>query len=283
MRKLNKQGDASVRAAAVNMQKNRMAILFFWLLLGCLSVLVLTKNSHAADQSVVNLSMANLYEKNFKAQNQQHLKSANPNPETQIFVGKKQADDNVSMLENGLDLIGTSGFSAKEISPDAALVFGKKIKADQVLVYSTLAKKPKQSKMEFIKEKAKKDGGEIDASELDEEKEYDYYASYWAKLPMPLFGVHLIKLNQVSQDPETDEIKKVAEKGLKIIAVIQGSPAANAGILRGDSLLKMGDAQMNQPDDLFAAVKKYQGKTVPVMVLRGEEEMTMDVALGSRK
>ena len=65
--------------------------------------------------------------------------------------------------------------------------------------------------------------------------------------------------------------------------MIQESPAAKAGIIRSDSLLKMGDAEMNKPDDLFAAVKKYQGKTVPVTVLRGEEELTMDVALGSRK
>lgn len=250
--------------------------LFFGLLLGGLSLLLLAQASLAADHS-------NPYEKNFQAQNQQQLKSMNAHPETNIYVGKNQAEDNIAMLENGFDLIGTSGFTEKEISPDLALAFGKQLQADQVLVYSTLAKKPKQSKMEFIKEKAKKGGGEIDASELEETPEYDYFASYWAKLPMPLFGVHLIKLNQVSQDPETAEIKKEAQKGLKIIAVIHGSPAAKASILRGDSLLKMGDTEMHKPDDLFAAVRKYQGQTVPVTVLRGEQEMTMAVALGSRK
>lgn len=277
MRKLNQQGDVNVRAVTLKTQKNRVAVLFFWLMLGCLSLLVWTKGSHAADENV-----ANPYEKNFKAQNQQQLKSANSVPDTKIYVGKKQEDDNISMLESGFDLIGTSGFTAKEVSPDSALAFGKQLKADQVLVYSKEAKKAKKSKIEFIKEAAKK-GGEIELKDLEEDKEYDYYASYWAKLPMPLFGVHLIKLNQVSQEPETGEFKKVAQKGLKIIAVIQDSPAAKAGIMRTDSLLKMGDAQMNQPDDLFAAVKKYQGKTVPVTVLRGEEEMTMDVALGSRR
>lgn len=277
MRKLNQQGDVNVLAVTLKTQKNRVAILFFWLMLGCLSLLVWTKTSHAADENA-----ANLYEKNFKAQNQQQLKSANPTPDTKIYVGKRQEDDNISMLESGFDLIGTSGFTAKEISPDLALAFGKQLKADQVLVYSKEAKKPKKSKIEFIKEAAKK-GGEVELKDLQEEKEYDYYASYWAKLPMPLFGVHLIKLNEVSQEPETGEFKKVAQKGLKIIAVIQESPAAKAGIIRTDNLLKMGDAEMNKPDDLFAAVKKYQGKTVPVTVLRGQEEMTMEVALGSRK
>lgn len=273
---IRKQAIVQAKVLDADTRKKQANSLFFWLLVGCLSVLCLAPIVNAADNAI------NLYEKNFKAQNQQGLKSMNPNPETLIFVGKKQAEDNIAMLESGFDLIGTSGFTAKEISPDSALVFGKQLKADQVLVYSKEAKKPKKSKMEFIKEAAKK-GGEIELKDLEEEKEYDYYASYWAKLPMPLFGVHLIKLNEVSQEPETGEIKKVAQKGLKLIAVIQESPAAKAGILRGDSLLKMGDADMNKPDDLFAAVKKFQGQTVPVKVLRGENELTMDVALGSRK
>lgn len=276
MRRIGNQAIVQVKALNVEARKKQVISLFFWLLVGCLSLLCLAPIANAADDAI------NLYEKNFKAQNQQQLKSQNPNPDTKIFVGKKQGDDNISMLESGFDLIGTSGFTAKEISPDSALAFGKQLKADQVLVYSKEAKKPKKSKIEFIKEAAKK-GGEIELKDLEEEKEYDYYASYWAKLPMPLFGVHLIKLNEVSQEPETGEIKKVAQKGLKLIAVIQESPAAKAGILRGDSLLKMGDADMNKPDDLFAAVKKYQGQTVPVKVLRGEQEMTMDVALNSRK
>jgi membrane-associated protease RseP (regulator of RpoE activity) len=277
MRNLMKQTSATAQPKAVKMQKNQMAMLFFWLMLGSISLLVLAKNVHAADENV-----GNLYEKTYKAQNQQNLKSLAENPDTKMYVGKNQAEDNISMLESGFDLMGTSGFTAKEVAPDLALSFGKSIKADQVLVYAKEAKKPKKSRMEFIKEKAKK-GGEIEEKDLIEERSFEYYASYWAKLPMPLFGVHLIKLNQVSQDPETDEIKKVAEKGLKIIAVIQGSPAAQAGILRSDSLLKMGDAEMNKADDLFAAVKKYQGQTVPVLVKRGEEEITMQVALGSRK
>lgn len=276
MRRIGNQAIVQVKALNVEARKKQVNSLFFWLLVGCLSLLCLAPIANAAYDAI------NLYEKNFKAQNQQQLKSQNPNPDTKIFVGKKQGDDNISMLESGFDLIGTSGFTAKEISPDSALAFGKQLKADQVLVYSKEAKKPKKSKIEFIKEAAKK-GGEIELKDLEEEKEYDYYASYWAKLPMPLFGVHLIKLNEVSQEPETGEIKKVAQKGLKLIAVIQESPAAKAGILRGDSLLQMGDADMNKPDDLFAAVKKYQGQTVPVKVLRGEQEMTMQVALNSRK
>jgi hypothetical protein len=29
---------------------------------------------------------------------------------------------------------------------------------------------------------------------MEDEEAYQYYASYWAKLPMPLLGLHVIKL-----------------------------------------------------------------------------------------
>jgi hypothetical protein len=258
--------------------KKRYVMLFSGLALLCL----MSSLSFAGDTKV---NSVNLYEKNYKEQNPQQLKSLSPNPDTKMYVSNHKDEDNISMLESGYDLMGSSGFTAQDVPADFALQHAKKIKADTVLVYSKYGSaKTKQSKMAFIKEKAKKSGGEIDAKDLEEQDtEYDYYASYWAKVPMPLFGVHIVKLNMVSQDPETDEIKKVAQKGLKILAVIKESPAAKAAILKGDDLLKMGEADINKPDDLFAAVKRYQGQTIPVIVKRGEQEMTMSVTLNARK
>ncbi len=263
-------------------QKNpqRTALIVFFSILSIIGMMIAMQTLSFAEAAIVNL-----YAKNYKEQNPQQLKSMEANPDTKMYVSNHKDKDNISMLESGYDLMGTSGFTATEISPDLALQHGKTIKADTVLVYSKYGSaKTKQSKLAFIKEKAKKNGGEIDEKDLvEEDVQYDYYASYWAKLPMPLFGIHIIKLNQVSQDPETDEVKKEAQKGLKILAVIKDSPAAKAEILKGDNLLKMADTTINKPDDLFAAVKKYQGKTIPVVVQRGEQEMTLNVALNSRK
>jgi len=254
----------------------------FFSILSLISIMIAMQTFSFAE--VAKTTNVNLYAKNYKEQNPQKLQSMEKSPDTKMYVSNHKDEDNISMLENGYDLMGTSGFTATEISPDLALQQGKAIKADMVLVYSKYGSaKTKQSKLAFIKEKAKLNGGVIDEKDLEEEAvEYDYHASYWAKLPTPLFGIHIIKLNQVSQDPETDEIKKVEQKGLKILAVIKDSPAAKAEILKGDNVLKIGEATINKPEDLFAAVKKYQGQSIPVLIQRGDQEMKMNVALNSR-
>ena len=147
-------------------------------------------NIHAADN-------VNLYAKNYKAQNQNNLKSLSANPDTKMFVSNHKDEDNIAMMEDGFDMMGTSGFEAGNVSADLALAYGKSIKADTVLVYSKYgsAKTP-DSKIQLIKE-AMKTKREVTAKDLEpEEEKYNYYASYWAKLPTPLMGVHVIKLVQ---------------------------------------------------------------------------------------
>jgi hypothetical protein len=224
----------------------------------------------------------NPYEKNYRIQNGNDLKSLESNPDTKMYVSNHKEEDNISMLENGYDMMGTSGFDAADTPADLALQFGKTIKADTVLVYSKYGSaKTSASKLQLIKEAAKH-GGEIDAKDLAEPAtEYQYYASYWAKLPPPTLGVHIIKLKKQS-DPAI-EAAGAEEKGLNIIAVIKDSPAAKAGMVKGDVLLKIGEVELVKPDDLFAAVKRYAGQTVPVELRRDEVNVTSTVALNSRK
>lgn len=228
-------------------------------------------NIHAADN-------VNLYAKNYKAQNQNNLESLSANPDTKMFVSNHKDEDNIAMMEDGFDMMGTSGFEAGNVSADLALAYGKSIKADTVLVYSKYgsAKTP-DSKIQLIKE-AMKTKGEVTAKDLEpEEEKYNYYASYWAKLPTPLMGVHVIKLVQ-----STDNGPK-PEAGLIVIAVIKESAAAKASLVKGDVLLMLGDAVMDQPDDLFAAVKRYAGQTIPVVYERAGDEVTKNITIGSRK
>ena len=223
----------------------------------------------------------NPYAKNYKEQNTYKLKSLNANPDTKLFVSNHKDDDNISMLEDGYDMIGSSGFSATEASPDLALQHAKSIKADTVLIYKKHeSAKTASSQLQLVKEAAKK-GEDIDPNDLVEEPTVHYfYASYWAKLPMPLLGVHIIKLKKNS-DESTDEVQ--ALPGLKIIAVIKESPAAKAGIARGDTVLKIGDMALAEADDLFAAVKKYAGQTVDVELERKGVPTKVSVAINSRK
>jgi hypothetical protein len=266
---LNSRGLAS----KVQVQTKKTSISFMLCGLLGLGSLLLAWQVHAAD--------LNLYAQNYKEQNSSHLKSLSGNPDTQMYVSNHKEDDNISMLESGYDLMGFSSFNGIDAPVDSALQHGKEIKADMVLVYRKYGSaKTASSKLQLIKEAAKKTG-EIDPNDLvDEPTEYQYYASYWAKLSMPLLGVHVIKLVHATSD---EGEARVEDKGLKIIAVIKDSPAYKATILKDDTLLKIGDVELNKSDDLYAAVGHYAGKAVDVVLKRGEDEIKMTVALNSHK
>jgi hypothetical protein len=210
------------------------------------------------------LAAENLYEKNYRAQNNGNLTSLQENPDTKMYVSNHKDEDNISMLANGYDMMGSSGFEAGEVSPEQALQHAKAIKADTVLVYSKYGSaKTAASKIQTIKEAAKKGGGEIDAKVLQEDAtQYQYYASYWAKLPAPLLGVHIIKL--IRKGPADDAELEAENKGLKVLAVVKGSPAEKAGLVRGDVLLKISGVELNKPEELSDLVRKFQGQNVAI-------------------
>ncbi len=224
----------------------------------------------------------NPYAKNYKAQNSNQLQSLQANPDTKIYVSNHKEEDNISMLEKGYDMMGSSGFEGGNVPADLALQHGKNIKADTVLVYSKYgSSKTAESKMQAIKDAIKKKGEVTEQDLAEDTTSYQYYASYWAKLPTPLLGVHIIKLKQKANPRAGTDAQE--ENGLKVIAVVQDSPAAKAAIVRGDALLKIGDVSLLKPEDLFAAVKRYAGQTVPVLLKRGDEDISTSVALNARK
>jgi hypothetical protein len=220
----------------------------------------------------------NLYEKNYQAQNLYHLASMQANPDTKMYVSNHKDDDNISMLENGYDMMGSSGFEAGNVSADLALQHAKSIKADVVLVYTKYGSaKSASSKMAMIKEAVKK-GQELSEKDMTEEAPaYRYYASYWAKMPTPTLGVHIIKL---VPKPSTDEINHSDKaKGLRVLAVIKGSPAQQAGLLRGDQLIAINNTNLENPEDLTGFVSKNHGATVNVRYMRDDVEQSKQVTL----
>jgi hypothetical protein len=268
----NISNKSSSRLQVLTKKKVTVAFMLFSLL--SLGTLFIATKLHAEE--------VNLYAKNYQSQNQNQLKSQSASPDTKMYVSNHKDDDNISMLESGYDLIGSSSFKGVDgVAVDGALQHGKAIKADTVLVYRKYSSaKTASGKIELYREAAKH-GGEIDAKDLvDEPTEYQYYASYWAKLPMPLLGVHVVKLVKV---PSDEDEKRVEQPGLKIIAVIKDSPAAKANIEKGDALLKIADVELAKADDLFGAVKRYSGQTVDVVLHRGDEDVKTTVTLNSLK
>ena len=230
----------------------------------------------------LDFAAENLYEKNYKGQNAGGLSSLQTSPETKMYVSNHKDDDNISMLEKGYDMMGSSGFQAGDVPAELALQHAKSIKADTVLVYTKYASKASGiNKLQAIKEAAKTTG-EVDASVLKkDEEQYQYYASYWAKLPTPLLGVHVVKLVRAA-DPQDDDVKREEVQGLKVLAVIKDSPADKAGLHKADTIKKIGDVAVNKPEDLFVAVKQYQGKAVDISYMRDDETAVTKAILNSR-
>jgi len=216
----------------------------------------------------------NLFENNYQPQKNGGLQSQMVNPDTKMYVSNHKDEDNINMLEDGYDLMGTSDFEAGNIAPEQALQHAKNIKADAVLVYSKYASKQMElSKIQAIKQAAKTTH-EVDESVLkQDETQYKYFASYWAKMPMPLLGLHVIKLKPVDAEPEN---------GLKVLAVIKDSPAAKANLQRGDVLLKIGEIAVQKPEELAIAVLKYQGKAVEIGYERDGQPASTQATLNSR-
>ncbi len=265
----NINNKSRIGAKAID-QKKFMAKWMLVSLLAAGSLLVATK-LFAAE---------NLYEKNYQAQNTGNLASLQANPDTKMYVSNHKDEDNISMLENGYDMMGSSGFEAGDVAPVLALQHAKAIRADTVLVYSKYGSaKTAASKIQLIKESAKKNGGEVDAKDLaDDTTHYNYYASYWAKLPAPLLGVHIIKLVPKAQDDEATP----ESKGLKVLAVIKDSPAAKAGLVRGDVLLKIANIELNKPEELSSVVRQFQGQKVAIEYDRDGEKAIANAQINTR-
>ncbi|MFM9834492.1 MAG: PDZ domain-containing protein [Methylophilaceae bacterium] len=216
----------------------------------------------------------NLFAANYHAQNNGNLQSLQASPDTKMYVSNHKEDDNISMLENGYDLMGSSSFEAGNVPAELALAHARSIKADTVLVYSKYASKQMAlSKIEAIKQAAK-GSHEVDASVLkQDEEQYKYFASYWAKIPTPLLGLHVIKLKTKEGEPLD---------GLKVLAVIKDSPAAKVNLMRGDVLLKIGEVTLQKPEELSLAARQYQGKKVEITYEREGESAVTTATLNSR-
>tara|TARA_B110001469_G_C9620753_1_gene309352 strand:- start:1068 stop:1811 length:744 start_codon:yes stop_codon:yes gene_type:complete len=231
--------------------------------------------------SNVAFSNENLFEKNYQIQSPKGFQSFSKNLNTKMMRGWNQKTDKFKMLEDGYDLMGHSNFTAPYTSPNLALQHAKSMKADMVLLYdrqindssrATIIKKAREKarKANRVKEVGNLTEIEINEDDLvDENVKYEINATYWVKLPKPIFGAHFIKLNS--------DIEAI--NGVQIIAVIKGSPAAIAGIKKNDSITSIAKISVNKPEDLISAIRKNKGKLIEVGYLRAGKQSKVMVKL----
>ncbi|MBE0646115.1 MAG: M28 family peptidase [Bacteroidetes bacterium] len=73
------------------------------------------------------------------------------------------------------------------------------------------------------------------------------------------------------------------EHGFRINGTSPGSPADKAGLKEGDIITRFGDTEVRNIYDYMTALSRHKpGEEVPVVVLRGEDHVTLNVALVSK-
>lgn len=220
----------------------------------------------------------NPYASNYQAQNQGNLHSMQAHPEPQLFSGTRRDEDNIKMLENGYDLMGFSSFEAEDVPTEQVINHGRTIRADSILVYVKKAgNTTPASKIEMIKEASRKGIALTEKDMAVDPTKYRYYATYWAKLPPPVLGVHVIKL--VPRSSNEKEGPAVSSDGVRVIAVIHGSAAEKAGLLRGDQLLSINQEKVQDAAELSTLVRKYRGKRVQLQLERQDEPIQLEAQL----
>ncbi len=80
-----------------------------------------------------------------------------------------------------------------------------------------------------------------------------------------------------------ESFKLPVTEGALITGVLQGGPAAAAGLKPGDVVLRLGETPVSGTTQLLAAVAAQKpGSTVAVTVQRGSQQLTVPVAVGQR-
>ncbi|HEY3326983.1 MAG TPA: PDZ domain-containing protein [Novimethylophilus sp.] len=199
--------------------------------------------------------------------------AAKPAVAPRAYRGRDQETDNRHLLEDGYDLVGYSSFAAGDVAPEQVLEQATRINADLVLVYT------KRSGLVTLNVQKSPAGTSQQTAERGQPKgrlitphspQYEYIASYWAKLPPPVLGLHV-------QDPG----KNAVPGGLPVVAVVKDSPAAAAEIQAGDLLLRIGDTDMLNADTLRRAMRRYAGQSVEIVFARAAETMRRTIVLNT--
>jgi S1-C subfamily serine protease len=100
------------------------------------------------------------------------------------------------------------------------------------------------------------------------------------KVPRGYLGVgsQPVALSQAAKDLAGGQ-----ERGLLVVQVADGGPAAHAGVLQGDILVKLAETAIANADDLQGLLGPERvGTAVPAVMVRGGELKELSITIGSR-
>jgi S1-C subfamily serine protease len=101
------------------------------------------------------------------------------------------------------------------------------------------------------------------------------------KVPRGFLGVGS---QPVTLSPQAKEVAGGQERGLLVVQVAEGGPAAAAGFLQGDILVKLDGTSVSNADDLQGLLGSNRvGTGVTASVVRGGELRELSVTVGTRE
>lgn len=208
----------------------------------------------------------NPYTQHYVARQLHGVKLSPGGQEPTIYKGVNETDDYQRMLNDGYEMLGYSSFETTDVPPSRAVSQAAKVKADAVIVYTKLIAAPTAAmRLQQIKEQSKSQGTSAGKGEV-----YSYFATYWGKLAPPALGVHVMQ-------PSKNDTKP----GLTVLAVISGSPAAQAGVAVGDVLLNLAGEPIASAQALQQIAHRHAGQEVALVLRRVNSEKRLHLTLGA--
>jgi hypothetical protein len=235
-----------------------------------------------------------------------------PNTEPALYTGSNPEKDMERMLEDGYFLIGYSSFNAGNVNQKRAIYQAKKVHASTVLLYSRytntvsgnlpLTLPDNRTSTTYGSGNVYGSGniygsggsayytgrGYYSGSSTTTTygtktmylpynvNRFDYMAVYFGKFKSFIFGVHVQDLS-----PE-EKRENRSNKGVKIIAVVKGSPAYKNDFFKGDVITKINEVEVYDKKSFPQLAERFLGEKVKVEIIRDGELMTKEVKFNEK-
>jgi len=212
-----------------------------------------------------------------------------------IRGGNREADD-LAMMESGHRLLGYSSFNSGSVAEDGAVDQAKTLGAAVVVVYSrfthsvsgsmplTLPSTENSTTTVSGMAGGRPVYGTATTTTYGTTTTHipytvnrsDYIATYWGKLPPPVFGAFV-------REPKPEERRQIGSNtGLLITVVVKGSPAFSADLFRGDVIKSIAGTPIRDLQDFSSTLSRSAGQAVDLTILREGKEFQKTVHLNRR-
>jgi membrane-associated protease RseP (regulator of RpoE activity) len=200
----------------------------------------------------------------------------------EVLVGSNLAQDSFSMQASGFVPIGYSSFQGRLENVDKALAQAKRIGATHLLLYSaannvaTLQIYKPTPVVLSNRPQPTADSISATAKHLGHGKGYLQAASYWVRRVQWAFGAYLEELPSALQQAGL-------ATGCQLAIVVDGTPAAEAGLYSGDIVVRFNDKEIFDAEGFKTALNANQQAKILLSVYRDGSYLEKVVKLQDEK